>query len=307
MSQYREGQRVIFTLPALSIYNTEALIVTVLRDRDQGNIEDRYRVQVTEGQRRAGLHFSIANGNITQVLNNPVEVDPLDQLLEEIEEEEDQPRPNVPPIQPFIAPDINAFVGYENARNIAFEGQVPVPGKNGRKTGKLTYNEMEPATPEDIANNNLHGTAPVGMLQIGENRRVPVYDAHAAIFMNTGLIDARDYEASINRQYFLLWTVGGMSIQPSYDKIYDVVCFKHIATGEIWMNECQQHRIVNTDCLRDIHRVRWTKKTLYEKYLERNGIPKPTLKPKKNLRRKYKEMPKIKEEKYYADRKEFIA
>jgi hypothetical protein len=105
---------------------------------------------------------------------------------------------------------------------------------------------------------------------------------------------------------FLIVTINGTQISPAYDARHGVIVNK-TRSGGIWVNEYADSRILNTDYYRDNLRVKWASRDSLWRYLERNGIPIPALYPKKKLRRKYKEMPKIKEEKYYGNSKEFIA
>jgi hypothetical protein len=182
---------------------------------------------------------------------------------------------------------------------------IPVPPlpNPSTPTSNIVYNEVESATADEIARYTIQGVRPAGMLNIDGNRR-PVYDA--AELQPTGSIGGRDYNMTAESVRFLIVTINGTQISPAYDARHGVIVNK-TRSGGIWVNEYADSRILNTDYYRDNLRVKWASRDSLWRYLERNGIPIPALYPKKKLRRKYKEMPKIKEEKYYGNSKEFIA
>ena len=110
---------------------------------------------------------------------------------------------------------------------------------------------------------------------------------------------------TIDSQLFLIVTINDIQVLPAYDTRHGVLVNKTQAGG-IWVNEYVDNRILNIEYYRDNLRVKWASRDRLYKYLERNGIPIPPLRLKKRLRHKYKEMPKIKEEKHYGG-KEIIA
>lgn len=169
--------------------------------------------------------------------------------------------------------------------------------------------DMTLPTNAEVLNNAIGGTLPVGMLLVA-GRMCPVYRYNETTRLNQAIaaIHTNDYTGRTDRDYYFTWPIPGSqtTIVPCYDPESNTVMYKTQGTEDYWTSECANHRILNTRCVRDFASVRWARTIDLNMWLERNGYKTASL-PKKKLRRKYKEMPKIKEEKYYADRKEFIA
>jgi hypothetical protein len=167
----------------------------------------------------------------------------------------------------------------------------------------IVYNEVENPTPEELSIHTFHGVFPIGMLNV-EGVRIPVYEA--AHMQALYSVTARDYKIATNSRRFLRYSVNGLPISPSYDTHHGLLVYR-TGEGQVLVNEYMEPRVTNVNYFRDNCRVKWAIREELWRYFERTGQNIQNPYPKKKLRRKYKEMPKIKEEKHYVGKKEFIA
>jgi hypothetical protein len=172
-----------------------------------------------------------------------------------------------------------------------------------RPEPQIVYNEMRMPTDQEMVDFvTIGGIRPIGMLEV-EGVFKPVYDA--SLFHSAGILGVPDYNPTLESRYYVMFTIERTPMKPCYDTRHGIIVFRS-DRGTIFVNEYAQERAASVENYRDVMHIRWARRDNVNRWFERNGVPIPSLYPKKKLRRKYKEIPKIKEEKFYAGNKEYI-
>lgn len=278
MAQYNVGDRVRVYIPGAMVLARICQVTEIVEDNGLG--ESRYRVLWTS-----------ANGLTTRYT-------PTDRHMNLVARAaEVAPPAPVNPVEPAPAPEeqpgqLVGALDWFNMHN---------PGP--------TNEEVEAAAQANIENYRLVGQLPVEFVVVNR-RAIPVYDS----VQNRGSIQREDYRPTHRSDRLFRFVIGGATLVPRYNVAFGTMDFTCVETGDIWTNTFENAAVTNVDNkIVDHIGIFWTTRREIMEH-RRNGQPIPiprdaannAKRPKKKLRRKYKEMPKIREEKYYAT-KEYIA
>lgn len=290
MARYRVNDQVHFHNPREMFAARTGTITEIIEDADLGAPESRYRISVRLRDNRDV--FYTASDRHMALVNRPGEI------AQEIQDP-----------QPIAAP---------RAANEAEVEQTEAPvnraqpmgirwadiGFGDNMWGRTRDEEIKDQAKENIAQYRLNGIDPVDFLALtrgGEAVAVPIFESTQFI----GALRANDYgNIPLDKPQFYRYTVNNQHLLPFYDVRDGVINFMNQETGDIWVNQYQRIEIAELATSQlDAIGVRWIRRGA----LRGTAVAPLTLKKsKKKLRRKYKEMPKIRDEQHYAS-KEYIA
>lgn len=301
MATYNVGDIVRFHIPHEMMLDREGRIEEVLTDVDRGQDENTYQVIARTG----GLirRYTMRDRHVLRVIAQAPQAIPAPAPAEPIP----QPAPEQDPADDLEAamPGID-MMEFETEplrpRAVRREIEGINWGAIDRAFFRTREDELKEEARANIAQYAWDGHNPVDFFVMND-RAVPIF--FSGDF--PGRIVADDYVAPTNRFRYFSYRTNGEVIMPYYNARNERIEFYSTTSGTVWVNQYQsvQLRTIPRELLSiDNMGVLWIRKTNLE-----NG-PQPVApipaRKKKKLRRKYKEMPKIREEKHYAG-KEFIA
>jgi len=333
MALYRAGDHVTFTIMTFGIKEAKGQILRVRKNVDNGDKYNSYDVETIgvipvrkyviqdkhihpfkvdaipgiEGQ-RFNLELKEAMfGNAGNIINDPNPIAGVKDLKQEREE----------------AKRKALLEQMEKLKMLAEQKPKPKPinkGIWGRIEGANYIPHVNPfddedkpqavpAPPNPVVNledyKTPKGVLPEYVLTIN-NHIIPVYDydkARPEYGITSAQYAAVDHKA---KYYYIFKTKEGNILSPSFDAISKEIRFRCSITGRFFVNQHQRMGIHDMpERLRDAADQLWIELNNF-KLNAKKPIAQNPYKPKKKLRRKYEEMPKIKDAKHY-DTKDYIA
>lgn len=288
MAQYNVGDRVRIFIPQEMTIPRIGTITDILEDNGNNGQESRYRVSWTN-----------INGLVTRYRPYDRHITIMNRATE------------VVPVDPQPAPAAEAVPHLEDNTT---EVLMTAPAFQWLGINIPTHEQIEADARANIEAYRLHGVLPEMFVVIGR-RAIPVYDS----ILSRNSVQREDYRPTSRSERFFKFNIpgnAGITLIPHYNVTFGTMDFTS-PDGDTWSNTFENAAVTNIrPIVLDNIGVNWaSRRDLMEQRRAVQGQATPVTRdttvsnakrPKKKLRRKYKEMPKIREEKYYAT-KEFIA
>lgn len=323
MAMYNVGDQVLFYAPGQTTRERLCTVEAILLDTLRGDTEDRYRLATrVDGMRRTytgrNRYMRIAETQTEAppaVDAAPVPAQQIGQMIDEIFGAGEVVAANNTAGE-VVPPPINEVEreaepgGAEDALNwLNANRDRFVWGFDNPQPRRNRVQELKDAARADIQRYALgiENDLPVDFLVI-RDQAIPVYDARR----HGGRLTAQDYEGRTDRTMQFNFHMEGIGqLVPTYHVVGNTIKWFCPETGDYFVSQYQNNAVSHlaAGVVFDHMNVRWTRERNLQATGRIQAIPVPGMKKgltKKKLRQKYKEMPKIREEKYYAG-KEFIA
>lgn len=183
-------------------------------------------------------------------------------------------------------------------------------GYAGPRTRRFNFTSQPQFSNDDLVNSMAMANTTIPISEIYSHpstETIPIINSESIVNMIVG----NDYKPTIRSTRLVFFTINiGRVVTPRL--IEGEYCFCE-EDGTIWVNEFQKPSMKKFYTSRDtVHNIKWMTLEAYDRSeqdvqaITNLALSLKTGSKKKSLRMKYKQMPVVKEEKYYAS-KEFIA